>query len=327
MPSLEALPFLPDPRRRGEIHFELAKGLPYTRRLAVILVLLAIGFLLQVTVDLFVGAAFLLAATLLAVVRGYSNVPQTTAGGEWRVASREQFDSVLRIASKSREWDQSLLDVTCPTGIVGLVAASVLVTIPVAGLWNNGNEWLAMAIAVDSAVLFLPHWVTGVRRILTNAPLTVKVELLREIIDAWERLRLEGETIHPQMQVARASDGEMPTDAKLVFRFDKLGDAFLGLQVQVTLNNVQGKDYPYLYCVLVARPSLGLLAMPASKYGAPAGIVVEPSRKKPEGLDLVVVRQETTKTEGYHTSSAAALGIFRYALGLCRGVASASSPG
>jgi hypothetical protein len=35
---------LPDPKRRGEIHFVLLKSLPYTYRLLLAIVLLALGF-------------------------------------------------------------------------------------------------------------------------------------------------------------------------------------------------------------------------------------------------------------------------------------------
>ena len=109
--------------------------------------------------------------------------------------------------------------------------------------------------------------------------------------------------------------GQMPCGVKLQFRLPSLGPDFLGLQVQVNLNNVQGSDYPYLYCVLVARPELKML----ERLSAPPiieKIVVEAQRK--DDVHVLVVRQETTKTSGYHTKPADCRTIFLYALDLCR---------
>jgi hypothetical protein len=316
MPLSEAR-FLPDPRRRGEIQFVFAKSLPYNRRLAIVLGLLVAGFILQIVVGLGFGAPLLLVASLLAVVKGFSNVPEELGhAAEWRGAGREQLEQILRIAERSRRWDQSFVDITCGVGFLGLVLAGMAVAGLALVLMAAGQEWLAMACVLDSLVLLLPHWITGVRRILTNDPLTIKVKLLLTIIRSWESVRREGETIHPQMQVLHTPKGEMPNDAKLLLRFEKLGDEFLGLQVQVTANRVQGSDYPYLYCVLVARP--GLRMRERLKATPPSNIVAEPDRKPAENIDILVIRQRTTKTSGYHTDSAACQAIFLYALGLCR---------
>ncbi len=316
MPLSEAR-FLPSPQRRGEIQFVFAKSLPYNTRLAVILALLAAGFAVQVLWSLAVGAALLFVASTLAVVRGFSNVPEELGHtAEWRGAGREQLEQILRIAQKSRRWDQSFIDITCGVGFLGLFLAGGLVGFVSFVLFSLRLEWLAIACIVDSIVLLLPHWITGVRRVLTNAPLTIKVNLLLEIIRCWESARRDGETIHPQMQVLLSPKGEMPDDAKLLVRFEKLGDDFLGLQVQVTANRVQGSDYPYLYCVLVARPGLRMLER--LKPDPPDGIVAELDPKQGVDIDIIVIRQHTTKTSGYHTDSAAAQAIFLYALGLCR---------
>jgi hypothetical protein len=313
--------FLPEPQRRGEIQFIFAKSLPYHRRLAIVLGLLAAGFLLQALVPygfaLVAGAAFLLAATLLAVVAGFSNAPDEVTGAEeWRGATLEQLQRVLTIARKSRHWDQSALDITCATGGTVFVAVLAVSSLLVLLLWNNHQERLAIAVGLDVGVLVLPHWMTGVRRILTNDPLTVKINLFVSLIDLWEPDRREDETIHPQMQVRRCRGGEIPCDAKLVLRFAGLGEAFLGLQVQVVLNRVEGSDYPYLYCVLVARPSLGMLDR--VERAPIKSIVTEADRKEADNVDVLVVRQKTTKTSGYHTGAAACRDIFLFALGLCR---------
>ena len=76
---------LPDAARRDDIAFTVAKSLPYNTRMLVIMGLLFVGFGVQIFGFLFIGAAILLAATLLAMLCGYSNVPGQLKGKrEWR---------------------------------------------------------------------------------------------------------------------------------------------------------------------------------------------------------------------------------------------------
>lgn len=319
---------LPDARRRSEIHFVLARSLPYNTRLAMIAALLFAGFVFQIYMNVCLGAGLLLAATLLGIVKGYSNVPRDPGGAcEWRGAERQQLEKVLTIARKSRQWDHSLLDITCVLGgflFVVVVGATGWIAYL---LHEEDYNWLAAVWVLDVAVLLVPHWVTGVRRILTNDPLVVKVTELLRVADLWESAPHEGEILLPQMQMRATSQGEIPCDAKMVLKIESLGEAFLGLQVQVVLNNVQGRDYPYLYCVLVARPQLQILEKAGDR--PPKDIVVEPKHNEQDDVDIVVIRQETTRTKGYHTPPVACIAIFTYALNQARrlGTATPTTPG
>ncbi len=262
----------------------------------------------------------MLAASLLAVVRGFSNIPPRLPGRrEWRGADRAKLENVIELARKTRRWDRSALDVTCGVGLAAL--AAVLAGIAGVGylLWRSDEEWLMAAWVVDAGVLLLPHWVTGVRRVLTNDPLVVKVTQLLAVMDFFRKLRREGEQMTPQMQVRTGKQGEMPCDAKLVLQIATLGEDFPGLQTQVVLNRVQGRDYPYLYCVLVARPQLEMLRQLAPD--PPKDVLVEPKREA--DVDIMVIRRRTTKTSGYHTPPATCRKIFAFALAEARRLAPA----
>lgn len=313
---------LPDPRRRGEIHFHLAKSLPYGTRLAAILVLLAIGFIVQAValryesgMGMFLGAFFLLAATLLSLVKGYTNKPSDMKGSrEWRGSDRGNLAKIVTISGKVKSWDQSALDVTCPLGCFCFLAAGAVVLSAALLIQTPGHGLLALVWLLDASVLLAPHWVTGVRTILTNAPLTIKAQLLLQVMDKWRATARADEKMLPQMEVLCTSGGQLPQDVKLVLQMDHLGQEFLGLQIQVVLNNVQGSDYPYLYCVLVARPKLGLHRQLQPE--PPTGIVAESQTQ--DDVEILIIRQETTKTSGYHTDAEAALRIFGYALSEAR---------
>ena len=313
---------LPDPLRRGEIHFHIAKSLPYGTRLAAILVLLTAGFVVQAVALAFgcvwgvlFGGLCLFAATLLSLVKGYTNKPRELKGArEWKGAERENLAKILTISEKAKTWDQSFLDITCPRGCLALAGVLFLVFVGAVVLGDLGFELLACVWVVDACVLILPHWVTGVRTVLTNAPLTIKAQLLLQVMDAWKAAAQADEKMLPQMEVLNTPEGQLPQDAKLVLQMDRLGQDFLGLQTQVVINNVQGSDFPYLYCVLVARPKLGLHTQ--LQLEPPAEIVAE--SKTQEDVQILIIRQHTTKTSGYHTDAAAALRIFQYALSQAR---------
>lgn len=309
--------FLPEPQRRGEIHFWVAKFMPYRARLLAAFICLAAGFALQLALsNALTGAAFLLAASLLTLVKGYTNLPGALKGNrQWRTGEKDQLLKILDVARRARAWDQSVVDITCVRGL----AALLLIAIPFIGLsfylhCHGRNDWLASVLVLDAAALLLPHWVTGVRKILTNAPLTVKVANLLRVYQLWEKDRTADEAMVTQIEVQTAEKGEMPVDAKLVLRLPALGDAFLGVQIQVVLNNVQGKDYPYLYCVLVSRNELQMRTRLSPR--PPSGIVTE--WQNDDGMDILVIRQATSRTSGYHTDSAAITRIFQFTLAQAR---------
>ena len=52
---------------------------------------------------------------------------------------------------------------------------------------------------------------------------------------------------------------------------------FLGVQVQVALNNVQGTDYPYLYAVVLGKGEFVLPSVPARRTANDVDTVFDPT--------------------------------------------------
>lgn len=326
---------LPDPKRRGEIHFIFAKAMPYTLRLAVMLLLLISGFTFQIFFDfLFTGLAFLLVASLLSTVKGYTNVPDELGSkGEWRAGDKKQLEKIIDVSEKAKSWDQSLLDITCSLGCFFLISTISIFALFYFLMSYFGYEQISFTISVDAAALLFPHWITGVRRILTNAPLIVKVKNLLYVYSLWEADKRDGESMTVQLEVVKGKKGEMPADAKLILQIPALGESFFGVQTQVVLNSVQGSDYPYVYCVLVAKHGLGMrsklanMKAEATSRSRGLSLIKLLTRKPPElciewkcqeGMDILIIRQQTTKQSGYHTDHDAVAHIFKFALGTAR---------
>ena len=304
---------LPEPQRRGEIKFKVAKFLPYDVRLALIVILLLVGVALQVVFPLswWLGVPFLAVGTLLGLIRGYDNkLRSAPTHKEWVRVTRQQFDHVIELNKKSKTWDQTFIDITCPRGCLAFLVIAGFAAYVCYWLATRNQESLATLWATDVAVLVLPHWVVGIRSILKNAPLIIKIQNLISIADAFPAVGKEGEELQYMLEVGETAAGKTPVDAKMVLAFHNGPPEFLGLQLQLAINNVQGADYPYFYCVLVARPAFGLL----EKYRPhlQPNITVEKSREK--DVHIIVIRQTTTQTSGYHTKPADVRTLFHYAL-------------
>lgn len=320
---------LPAPERRGELHFYFAKTLPYNVRLGIAFPLIAAGWFIEYMCfesgPWVIGLALVLAGISLLLVRGFDNtVRKFVASDVWKPVTRAEVERILELNRKQRKWDHAVVDITNPLGLFAFIV--VLVSCAGVGYWiiRTGElrptDRQLTIIGVNMLALLVPFWVTGVRFILKNDQLIIKTKLLLQLHDAFRKsLGKEGETFQYQMQTARvkSGEGELPADLKALVQFSNGPSDFLGVQMQISINSVQGTDYPYFYCVLVARKGFGklkknLLPPPPKK------VLLEPSRD--DEVEIMVIRQQTTKNSGYHTSFTAAQRIFEYALNSARQV-------
>lgn len=345
---------LPAAERQGEIHFFIAKSLPYFVRLPVAFLLLAGGMAIQVASHQFLGYAqnigigagivAVLAGVLMLLTKGFDNkVKVQTRTLDWRPAGRDEVERILAISEKQRAWDRDFVDITCNRGLLSVVAVAFVVVAAsaVASYYLPYSARPLMALMlINAAVMVLPFWITGTRSFLKHDQLIIKVKMLIELERLFEGVRAEGEEFGYQLQNAKAQDGsgDVPCDVKGVIQFHNGPPEFLGVQMQVSINSVQGTDYPYFYCVLVAKSEFGELqvqrpptperkgcivattkggAGPMTADGIPEMVV---SREQEQEVNIVVLRQKTTKQSGYHTNQKAANGVFRYALGQARQV-------
>jgi len=321
---------LPAAERRDELRFHIAKFLPYNQRLGLIALLLVAGVALQIFAHwLWVGALLLLAATLLGIVKGYSTDIRDARihKREWRACTQKEFDRVTSLYDRTQQWDKAWVDITCGRGFLGLILAAGAV----AGVYfffrsldfeTEGVRYENLVL-IDAIVLLVPHWVTGVRTILKRDQLIIKMRIYDLIGRHFEEVKAKTEELRPMLETGRSADGDVPTDAKLMIHFHDTDPEFLGLQGQTSINSVQGTDYPYFYCVLIARAGFDLKGK-AHRSGKLRGqrIVYEFDRqgKGDDAVDVLVVRQATTKTSGYHTKPGRAREIFHDALTVARAV-------
>jgi len=236
----------------------------------------------------------------------------------WERVEMEKLAELRALDKKMRSWDRSILDVTNPLGAVMLILLlGSLVLIFASSVGGEGVVVESVRILVlDAAVLFVPHWLTGVRSILRQPGLLVRIEAIESVLEP-ARLRLKDHQVTLLMLLG-GGQVAMPEDVKFKVEIAGHDPDFLGLYGQVVINEVQGTSYPYFYVVLVARRGFGLRET-FDRYVSTSRVTKE--FKVEKEVEVMVLRQHTTKRSGYHTKPAVASRIFGEGLELAEHVA------
>lgn len=313
---------LPARSDRGTVVFVFFPSLSYDTRLAVSFIIIAAGLALQLAGGAVLpGILVVGAGNLLLVVKGYDNRVDAgafDAGAQWERVGIEKLHELKVLDRKMRRWDRSLIDVTNPLGAVAfvlLVGVFALIMIASLNAYSDIGRY-GFILALNAVVLFLPHWITGIRSILRRPGLLVRIEAIEEVLDRAKR-RLKDHEV-TLLMLLTGGEVSFPEDVK--FKIDIAGrdPDFLGLYGQVVINEVQGTSYPYFYVVLVARKGYGLRE--AYRDHEPGGGITKEFKYEGE-VEVMVLRQHTTKRSGYHTNPATASSIFYEGLNLAERVA------
>ena len=306
---------LPASEERPIVVFKMWPSLEYNKRLLTSFALIAAGVILQaVTLSLWWGLPLIVMGNLLLLVSGYDNridFKGYDPKAEWERVEKRRLDELIRMDQKIRKWDRSIIDITNAAGAVVFLLTAIIFGL--AAVFFRG---LPRILAIDAMVLLLPHWVTGVRRVLTQPNLVTKVKSIRHVLESGgERL---GKHRVGLLMLLKGSDAKIPDDIKFKVDIEGRHPDFLGLYGQVVLNEVQGSSYPYFYVVLVARQGFGL-ADAQLKYKSPRRIISE--IKNQGQVEVLVIRQKTTKKSGYHTNPKKSAQIFLEGLELAEQIA------
>ncbi|HOJ32940.1 MAG TPA: hypothetical protein PKY35_07345 [Candidatus Hydrogenedentes bacterium] len=324
---------LPAPERRGELHFYVAKSLPYALRLGIAFFLITAGWGVQYFFlergPWWIGLLGVALGVALLLVRGFDNtVPRRAPSEEWKPVRRSEVERIIELNVKQRKWDQAAIDITNARGFFSLVLLTILLAVIGYFLLKNIMPSIRdrhlHIVGANLAVMLLPFWLTGIRFTLKNDRLIVKAKMLLRLEDVFNSLLHQpGEVFQYQMVTApvKKGQGEVPADIKAIVQFQEGPSEFLGIQMQIAINSVQGSDYPYFYCVLVARAAFGRIT--AKQLPPPQkNVVLEPSQDG--DVVIMVIRQKTTKNSGYHTNQKVAQAIFNYSLRAARQLISSS---
>jgi len=287
-------------RNEGDIVvFHIWKTLRYKYRILLSLILILAGLIIQfMTMNHLPGLIIIILGNLLLLTKGYTN--KVDLGGyepdaEWQKANPQHLDEIQRLNKKMKSWNLSLFDISNAGGLSILLL--IVLGVFAIGITAYYIQSKSLGIlALDAFVLLVPHWYTGVKKIMTTPKVVQKIEIFKELIN----LDYENKYDIKYLVLLAGSDTRVPKDLKLKISFKHKPEGFLGLYGQISINQVQGKDYPYFYMVLVAKSDLELKKN-CKEYKKMGEFILDFETR--ENIQTVVLRQHTTKSSGYFTDS------------------------
>jgi hypothetical protein len=249
------------------------------------------------------GLALVLAGHLPLWVR-----TQTTAPGGatpqhedvWAPVEDDWLKRVEALEQRGARWDTTPWDVSNGVGCLTLIGL-VLVLAAVALLLGtlSGPDAL-VRVAIAAPLLFAPLWLNGTRTTWNPSELRKKGAALAVARETIEEVAGKELDLVPLLALREGRRGHYPVDARLMARPAREdASGFLGVQVQVAMNNVQGTDYPYLYAVILGKDDFRLPVGPDRAREKGVSLVFEDGRS--EGVVYRVVRQHADKEGGWHT--------------------------
>ncbi len=265
-------------------------------RAVVSALLIAAGFLIQLnTHNILAGIPFIIFCALLNIVKSVSirkAVPEKT---EWQEVTAQKIDEVIEHCRKIKKFR---------SGNFGCLIAFVIFLVFFGGFLFPVIQELSvpfplLATIVNAFVLFIGLGLSGRKSAWMPRALDTKVDIIKGIIELPLVKNDPGIRAIPYLEIGRAGQGNFPNDTRILIKFIDAPDDFIGLQGQISINTVKSREYPYVYVVLIARPDFGLLGKFRSLKIVLKNMTVE--EKKTAEVDVIVLRQTTTKTSGYHT--------------------------
>jgi hypothetical protein len=317
MISILRLLGFPPPDRRDGVRFHFAKNLPYNVRIPLTLILLVVGFGIQIFfMNPIYGIPFLIAGVGLILVKGYDSrvrIKGFDIDPNWMTVSMEKIQELDLLRKQSKKWDRDVLDISNPIGFFSLLFFCGLAFFIAMALGMWAEDWSITVILVsDTVIIMVPLWLSGMKFILKQPNLAIRVKIILKLYEAFGSLKQEGEEFKPGLMLARGKkDKTVPVDARFSIAFPDSPVGFYGLQAQINLNVVQGASYPYFYCVLAAIPGFGMFQY-KEKIKLDDKIICE--YQKDTKAEVLVIRQKTTKKSGYQTKDRICAEILRIAL-------------
>jgi hypothetical protein len=263
-----------------------------------------------------VGLALLLAGHLPLWVR-----TQTTAPGGatpqhedvWAPVEDGWLERVEELEKRGERWDSTPWDVSNAVGCLALVALLMAVAIVSFFLGTVAGRDALVRVAVGAALLFVPLWLNGMRTTWNPSELRKKGQALAVARATIGESAGKDFDLVPLLALREGRRGHYPVDARLMARPAREdASGFLGVQVQVAMNNVQGTDYPYLYAVILGKDAFRFPPGPERARAAGLDLVFEDGRS--EGVRYRVVRQHADRSGGWHTEPEHVRGIVATAI-------------
>jgi hypothetical protein len=315
--------FIPglSPENQDAIRFYTFKSLSYQKRMAIYLSSIVLGFIIQIiTFKVWPGAVFLIFAGIINLIRGYkSNIDLKAFNVEssWTQVDMEKINEVDSFNSRLSKWDKDTLDISNAKGFLMFVLSVLSLFIILAVLrWFSVSSTALAIFSTDVIILIFPLWFNGLRLIKKQDTLCIKTSMVKSMNAFFNATKKDGEIFTPYLLLNKDKSGKsIPSDCRFAISFRDMPEGFYGMQGQIHINTVEGRNYPYFYCVIAAKSGFGLKEYLNYVY-SPKNVVLK--YEEESAAEVIVIRQRTTRRSGYHTKINTCRTIFEIALSICR---------
>ena len=234
----------------------------------------------------------------------------------WAPVEDDWLAKVTELEKRGERWDATPWDASNALGCVTLLALLGALAAAAFAAASLLDPMATLRLLVGGVVLLLPLWLNGMRTTWNPSELRRKGDALAVARETAEAL-VKGEfDCVPTLALREGSRGKYPVDARLMLRpVDEDESGFLGVQVQVAMNNVRGTDYPYLYAVVLGK---GAFQLPDVRGRNADGVELVFEKGEGQGVRYLVVRQHADTNGGWHTEPHHIAGIVAQSLELAR---------
>lgn len=272
---------------------------PKLRNILTIL-LFIVGYALQLSSrNILVGLPFFIFGVALNMVKSFSLKPIRAMKYEWKEVTAEKIEQANKHCQKLERIKSGEFGCLAFIFVVFFlfVFGMIFLEVFAKGIENN---FVIVVLVIDTIIIFGGLMFSGRRSVWIPNNLTTKTAVIQRILNHPNFSKDPSIKIIPYLEIGESKEGSFPNDTRVLIRFKDAPQDFIGLQFQISINNVQGKVYPYCYSVIIACPSFKLF----EKFKPVSLNRITIETEKSSDADVIVIRQTTTKTSGYYTNPA-----------------------
>ncbi len=287
-------------------------------RSALSFLLVMIGYALQVTGRNFlIGLPFLIGCFLINLIKGISIKSESASEYVWEEVTPERIELVYEHCRKIKKFKSA--GIGC---FIGLIFGSIFlfgIFAPVL-VGKNGILGFGLTVAIiDTIILFAGLFVSGNKSAWMPNNMDVKTTVVRRLINLPSIIKDPSLKVAPFLEIGKTKTGSFPHDTRMLVKFIDAPETFIGVQGQISINTVKSSAYPYFYNVIIAKHEFDLF----KKLGQPELRNITIENNEDDEIDVVVIRQTTTKTSGYHTDDNAQNYILENSISLAKSMLNA----
>ena len=259
-------------------------------------VLIFTGFAFQLsTKNILAGIPFIILCVLLNMIKSVSIKRVRPEKLKWEEVTEQKIGEVMEHCRRVKRFRSGNLG--CFVGLIIALVFFGVFLFPI--IEDIALPFPLVATVANAFILFAGLILGGRKSAWMPRALDTKIQIVRGIMESPLIKDDPDLSTIPYLEIGQTRQGTFPNDARVLIKLRDAPKEFIGLQGQISINAVKSRDYPYFYVVLIARPGFKLFEKFKSLKVVLNNVTVE--KRKTSEVDVIVLRQTTTKTSGYHT--------------------------